>query len=81
MIDRGKSASSLFFLLSKITKPEQTNQLELVKILTRTKKWYDKKRKTILVTLYKKLLTFRDTDKKFELGEIFWKWSLIKTIK
>ena len=51
--------------LSKIAQPEHTSQFKLVKDMNRINDLL--KNKTIPVTLFDNLLTFRDTDKKFEL--------------
>ena len=65
--DRGTIANCLFSPLSKISNPENTSQFELVKdpnsISVNDKLVY----KTKLVTLYNKLITFHDTEKKFKL--------------
>ena len=67
MNDTGIKASYSLPSLSKVTNPENTSQYELVKD-------YNSKTVndllihiTIPVTLYNNLLTFRKTDKKFEL--------------
>ena len=67
MNDRGIIASFLMFPLSKITNPEHTSQFTLVKDPDSNRVNVLLKNETIPVTLYRNLLTFRDTDKKFEL--------------
>ena len=71
MNERGILASYLLSPLSKITNPEHTSQFKLVKD-PQSKSVNDLwKNKTMPVTLDDNLLTFRDTDKKFELkGEL-----------
>ena len=66
--DRGIIASYLLFPLSKITNPEHTSQFKLVKVPDSNRVNDLLINKTIPVTLYNNLLTFRDTDEKFELG-------------
>ena len=66
MNDRGKSASYLMSVLSKITNPECTSRFKLVKD-PNLKRIYDLLiNKTIRITIYNNLLTFGDTDKKFD---------------
>ena len=67
MKDRSIIASYLLIPLSKIFNPEQTSQFKLVK--DPSSKWVNDFliNKTIPVTVFNILLTFRDTDKKFEL--------------
>ena len=71
MNDRGILASYLISPLSKITNPENTTQFKLVKD-SNSKRVNDLKiNKTIPITLYNNMLTFRDTGKEFELkGEL-----------
>ena len=72
MKDRGIIASYLMSTLSKITNSEHTSQFKLVKDPDSNRVNYLLISKTIPVTLYNKLLTFRDTDRKFELqGDLF----------
>ena len=60
--------SYLLSLLCNFSNPEHTSHFELVKDPL-SKRLNDLlKKKTIPVTLFNSLLTFRDTDKKFELG-------------
>ena len=67
MNDRGTIASYLMSPLSKITNPENTIQFKLVKDSS-SKRVNDLKiNKTIPITLYGNILTFRDTGKQFEL--------------
>ena len=71
MNDRGILASHLMSPLSKITNPENTNQYKLVKDSNSNRVNDLKINKTIPITLYNYMLTFRDTDKEFELkGEL-----------
>ena len=67
MYDRSIMASILLSFLSKNTNPENKSQFKLLKepILNRVNEFLIKK--TIPVTLHNIWLTFRDTDKKFEL--------------
>ena len=60
-------ATYLMSPLSKITNPEHTSQFKLVKDPSSKRVNYLIINKTIPVTLYNNLLTFRDTDEKFEL--------------
>ena len=71
MNDRGILASYLMSPLSKITNPENTTQFKLVKDSNSNRVNDLKINKTIPITLYNNLLTFRDTGKEFELKEIF----------
>ena len=64
---RGILASYLVFPLSKITNPENTSQFKLVKDSNSNRVNDLKINKTIPITLYNKLLTFRDTGIEFEL--------------
>ena len=75
MEDRGTLASHLLSLLSKITNPKNTSQFKLAKDPDSNRFNDLLINKTIPVTLYNNLLTFRDTDKKFEL-----KGDLLKVI-
>ena len=71
MNDRGKLASYLMCLLSKITNPENTTQFELVKDFNSNRVNDLKINKTIPSTLYNNMLTFPDTGREFELkGEL-----------
>ena len=71
MNDRGILASYLLSPLSKITNPEYTIQFKLVKDPTSSRVNDLKMNKTIPVTLHDNLLTFRDTNKHFDLkGEL-----------
>ena len=54
-------------LLSKITNPEHSSQFKLIKAPNSKRIKQFLKNKTIPVTLYNNLLTFRDTNKKFKL--------------
>ena len=67
LIDRGFSASFLMSSSSKITNPEQTSRFKLIKGPTSNRVNDLLIHRTIPVTLYNNLLTFRDEDKKFEL--------------
>ena len=67
MNDRGILASYLMSPLSKITNPENTTQFKLVKDSNSNRVNDLKINKTIPITLYNNLLTFRDTGKEFEL--------------
>ena len=71
MNDRGILASYLMSPLSKITNPEKTTQLKLVKDSTSNRVNDLKINKTEPITLYNNMLTFRDTGKEFQLkGEL-----------
>ena len=71
MNDRGILASYLMSPLSKITNPENTTQFKLVKDSNSNRVNDLKINKTIPITLYNNMLTFRDTSKGFELkGEL-----------
>ena len=71
MNDRGILASYLMSPLSKITNPENTSQFKLVKDSNSNRVTDLKINKTIPITLYNNMLTFRDTGKEFELkGEL-----------
>ena len=65
--DMGIIAFCLLSPLSKVTNPEHTNQYKPVKDPDSDRVSDLPKNKTIPVTLYNNLLTFRDTDKKFKL--------------
>ena len=67
MNDRGILASYLMSLLSKVTTPENSTQFKLVKDSSSNRVNDLKTNKTIPITLYKNMLTFRDTGKEFEL--------------
>ena len=67
MIDRGLLASYSLSSLSKITNPENNSQLKLAKDPSPNRVNGLFLFITIPDTLYNNLLTFRDTDKKFEL--------------
>ena len=71
MNDRGTLASYLLSPLSKITNPENTTQFKLVKDSNSNNVNDLKINKTTPITLYNKMLTFRDTGREFELkGEL-----------
>ena len=67
MNDRGILSSYLISPLSKITNPENSTQFKLVKDSSSNRVNDLKINKTIPITLYNKLLTFRDTGEEFEL--------------
>ena len=67
MNDRGILASHLMSPLSEITNPEISSQYILVKDSSSNRVIDLKINKTIPITLYNNLLTFRDTGKEFEL--------------
>ena len=67
MNDRGIIASYLMFPLSKIINPENSTQFKLVDVSTSNRVNDLKKNNSIPITLNNNLLTFRDTDKQFEL--------------
>ena len=67
MIDRGILASYFMSPLSKITDPENTSQFKLVKDSNSNRVNDLKIHKTIPITLYGNMLTFRDTNKQIEL--------------
>ena len=69
MNDRGIIASYLLSPLSKITTPENTSQFKLVKDSTSNRVNHLLIHNTIPITLHDNLLTFRDTNKLFELKE------------
>ena len=67
MNDRGILASYLMSPLSKLTNPENSSQFKLVKD-SRSNRVNDLKiHNSIPITLYGNMLTFRDTNKQFEL--------------
>ena len=67
MNDRGILATYLMSLLSKITNPENTSQFKLVKDHNSNRVNDLKINNPIPITLHNNLLTFRDTNKQFEL--------------
>ena len=67
MNDRGILASYLMVTLSKINNPEISTQFKLVKDHSSNRVNDLLINKTIPITLYNNLLTFRDTGKEFEL--------------
>ena len=67
MNDRGILATYLMSLLSRITNPENASQFKLVKDPSSNRVNDLKINKTIPITLYGNMLTFRDTNKQFEL--------------
>ena len=67
MNDRGILASYLMSLLSEITNPENISQFKLVKKHNSNRVNDFKINKTIPITLYGIILSFRDTGKQFEL--------------
>ena len=67
MNDRGTLASYLMSPLSKITNPENASQFKLVQDSNSNRVNDSKINKTIPITLYNNMLTFRDTGKEFEL--------------
>ena len=67
MNDRGILATYLMSLLSRITNPEISSQFKLVKDSSSNRVNDLKINKTIPITLYGNMLTFRDTNKQFEL--------------
>ena len=67
MNDRGILATYLMSPLSRITNPENTSQFKLVKDPSSNRVNDLKINKTIPITLYGNMLTFRDTNKQFEL--------------
>ena len=68
MNDRGILATYLMSPLSRITNPENSSQLKLVKDSNSNRVNDLKINKTIPITLYGNMLTFRDTNKQFELS-------------
>ena len=73
MNDRGILASHLMSPLSKITNPENSSQVKLVKVSSSKRVNDFLIHKTIPITLYNNLLFFRDTGKKFEFKGDFLK--------
>ena len=67
MNDRGILATYLMSPLSRITNPEYSSQFKLVKDPSSNRVNDLKINKTIPITLYGNMLTFRDTNKQFEL--------------
>ena len=67
MNDRGILATYLMSPLSKITNPENTSQFKLVKVSSSNRVNDLKIHNSIPITLYGNMLTFRDTNKQFEL--------------
>ena len=67
MNDRGILATYLMFPLSRITNPENASQFKLVKDPSSNRVNDLKINNTIPITLYGNMLTFRDTNKQFEL--------------
>ena len=67
MNDRGILASYLMSLLSKITNPENTTQFKLIKDPNSNRVNDLLIKNTIPITLHDNLLTFRDSNKQFEL--------------
>ena len=67
MNERGILAAYLMSPLSKITNPENTTQFKLVKDSTSNRVNDLKINNSIPITLHNNFLTFRDTNKQFEL--------------
>ena len=67
MNDRGILASYFMSPLSKITNPEYTTQFKLIKDSSSNRVNDLKINNSIPITLHNNLLTFRDTNKQFEL--------------
>ena len=67
MKDRGILATYLMSPLSRITNPDNASQFKLVKDPSSNRVNDLKINKTIPITLYGNMLTFRDTNKQFEL--------------
>ena len=67
MNDRGILATYLMSPLSRITNPENTSQFKLVKDPSSNRVNDLKIHNSIPITLYGNMLTFRDTNKQFEL--------------
>ena len=67
MNDRGILATYLMSPLSKITNPENTTQFKLVKDSNSNRVNDLKINKTVPITPYNNMLTFRDTGKEFEI--------------
>ena len=70
MNDRRILASYLMSPLSKITNPENTTQFKLIKDSNSNRVNDLKTNKTIPITLYNNMLTFRDTGREFELKDL-----------
>ena len=68
MNDRGILAKYLMSPLSRITNPENSSQFKLVKDSNSNRVNDLKINKTIPITLYGNMITFRDTNKQFELS-------------
>ena len=66
MNDRGILAPYLLSPLSKTTNPENSTQFKLIKESSSNRVNDLKKNKTIPITLYNNMLTFRDTGREFE---------------
>ena len=66
MNDRGILTTYLMSPLSRITNPENSSQFKLVKDSSSNRVNDLKINKTIPITLYGNMLTFRDTNKQFE---------------
>ena len=73
MNDRGILATYLMSPLSRITNPENTTQFKIIKDSTSNRVNDLKINNSIPITLYNNLLTFRDTNKQFELKGDFLK--------
>ena len=69
MNDRGILATFLMSPLSRITNPDNASQFRLVKDSSSNRVNDLKINKTIPITLYGNMSTFRDTNKQFELKE------------
>ena len=67
MIDRGILAAYLMSPLSRITNPENASQFRLVKDLSSNRVNDLLMKNKVPITLYGNMLTFRDTNKQFEL--------------
>ena len=80
MNDRGILAIYLMSPLSKITNPENSSQFKLVKDSNSNRVNDLKRNKTIPITLHDNLLTFRDSNKQFELKNDLLKMMTNKTI-
>ena len=71
MNDMGLLATYLMSPLSKITNPAKASQFKVVKDSNSNRVYDLKKNKTIPLTLYNNMFTFRDTGEEFELkGEL-----------
>ena len=73
MNDRGIISFYFLLTLSKINNPEKASQFELVKHSNSNRVNVLLINKTIPITLCGTLLTFRDTDKKFDLQGALYK--------